>query len=100
LMVRRVYAGTPAYDQGLNAGDQILALNNMRASKDFFDARLAEKKPGDILNLTIFRNDDLSSLIIKLGDRVSPPYQIRPVPKPTDQQKSIYQSWLNLPPTK
>jgi predicted metalloprotease with PDZ domain len=97
LMVNRVYAGSPAYEQGINAGDQIVALNNMRASKDFFEARLAEKKPGDVLSLTIFRSDDMSTLIVKLGERVPPPYRIAPVANPTDQQKQIYQSWLNSP---
>lgn len=95
LIVRRVYAGSPAYEQGLNAGDQIVALNNMRTNKRFFESRLAEKKPGDILNLTIFRADDLSTLIIKLGERVASTYRIIPVAAPTDQQKKIYQSWLS-----
>src|SRR4029079_6169597 len=36
LIVRRVYAGSPAYEQGLNAGDQIVAMDNMRATKEFF----------------------------------------------------------------
>lgn len=94
LMVRRVYAGAPAYEQGLNAGDQILAMNNMRANKDFFDARLAEKKPGDLLTLTIFRSDDLSTLIIKLGERVQPAYRIAKIDQPTPVQRRIYQSWL------
>ncbi len=100
LIVKRVYAGSPAYEQGLNAGDQIVAMNNMRPSKEFFDARLAEKKPGDIINLTIFRSDDLSTLIIKLGDRVSPTYRINAIENSTEQQKRIYQSWLNGPLTK
>src|SRR5215217_3787140 len=44
LMVRRVYAGSPAYEQGLNAGDQIVAMDNMRVTtRDFFNARIAEK---------------------------------------------------------
>ena len=94
LLVRRVYAGSPAYEQGVNAGDQIVALNNMRANKDFFDARLAEKKPGDLLTLTIFRSDDLSTLVVKLGQRVDPPYRIVPVDKPSDLQQRIHQSWL------
>src|SRR5215216_4844518 len=55
LTVRRVYAGSPAYEQGLNAGDQILAMDNMRVTKDFFNARMAEKRPGDLVNLTLFR---------------------------------------------
>ena len=47
LVVRSVSAGSPAYEQGLNAGDQIVALDNMRVTRDFFNARIAEKKPGE-----------------------------------------------------
>jgi len=43
---QKVCAGAPAYEQGLNTGDQIVAFNNMRASKDFLDARIAEKTSG------------------------------------------------------
>jgi predicted metalloprotease with PDZ domain len=93
-MVRRVLAGGPAYEQGLNTGDQVVAFNNMRATKDFVDARLAEKRPGDSISLTIFRFDDLSMLLIKLGSLVDTPYAIVPVPAPSEMQKRIYQSWL------
>jgi predicted metalloprotease with PDZ domain len=95
LVVKSVYAGSPAYEQGLNAGDQIVALNNMRASKEFFDARLAEKHSGDLLNLTIFRSDDLSLLLIKLGGKLDAVYRILAAEKPTVEQKRIYDSWLN-----
>ena len=94
LLVKRVYAGSPAYEQGLNSGDQILALNNMRVNKDFFDARIAEKRAGDLVSLTIFRADDLSVLLIKLGGRLESAYRIVPAEKPTAEQKRIYQSWL------
>jgi predicted metalloprotease with PDZ domain len=94
LIVRRVYAGSPAYEQGLNAGDQIVAMDNMRATKDFFNARMAEKKPGDVVNLTIFRFDDLSSLLIKLSDKREMTYRIVPVATTTAVQKQIYANWL------
>lgn len=94
LLVRRVYAGSPAYDQGLNAGDQIVALDNMRVTRDSFNARMAEKKPGDLVNLTIFRFDDLSSLLIKLSDKREMSYRIVPVAAPTAVQKQIYANWL------
>jgi predicted metalloprotease with PDZ domain len=94
LIVRRVYAGSPAYEQGLNAGDQIVAMDNMRATKDFFNARMAEKKPGDVVNLTIFRFDDLSSLLIKLNDKREMSYRILPVATATAVQKQIYANWL------
>jgi predicted metalloprotease with PDZ domain len=97
LMVRRVYAGSPAYEQGLNTGDQIVALNNLRVNKDFFDARIAEKHPGDPISLTIFRSDDLSLMLIKLGGRSDARYRIIPVAQPTDEQKRNYQAWVGAP---
>ena len=93
-MVSRVYAGSPAYEQGLNSGDQIVALDNMRVNRESFDARLADKRPGQLINLTIFRFDDLSSLPIKLGAISDAIYRIVPIDKATEEQKRIYQSWL------
>ncbi|PYS67810.1 MAG: peptidase M61 [Acidobacteria bacterium] len=96
LIVRRVYAGSPAYDQGLNTGDQIVALNNMRVTREFFEARMAEKKPGDLINLTIFRFDDLSTLLIKLGGRTEGTYRIVTLPTQTEAQTRVYKSWLGI----
>ena len=94
LTVRAVLADTPAYDQGLNTGDQIIAFDGARVNQDQFNARLAEKRPGDTIRLTIFRNDDLRNLDIKLGGRLDPVYVITPVAQPTDEQKRLYQGWI------
>ena len=94
MVVSRVYAGSPAYEQGLNTGDQIVALGNVRANKEFFDARMKEKHPGDLVTLTIFRSDDLSTLLIKLGGQVDSTYRIVPVNGPTEIQRRIYESWI------
>ena len=97
LLVKKVYAGAAGYEQGLNTGDQILTFNNMRANKDFLDARLAEKRPGDLVTFTIFRSDDLSTLLIKLDGRLNSVYRIVPENNPVEEQKRIYQSWLGAP---
>ena len=97
LMITRVYAGSPAYEQGLNAGDQIVAVDNMRASQEFLLARLAEKKPGDTVRLMVFRFDDLRPFDVKLGARNRANYRIVAVGQPTDEQKRTYQAWLGAP---
>jgi predicted metalloprotease with PDZ domain len=94
LLVSRVLEGSPAYEQGLNTGDQIVALDNMRANKEFFEARLAEKRPGQLISLTIFRFDDLSLMPIKLGSMSNAAYRIVELEKPTEEQRKIYRSWL------
>ena len=96
LVVSRVYAGSPAYEQGLNSGDQIVALDNRRVTKEFFEARIGEKKPGDLANLTIFRFDDLSRLPVKLGGSIDALYRIVAVEHPTAEQRQTYQSWLGV----
>jgi len=100
LMVKRVLAGSPAYEQGLNAGDQIVALNNMRANKQFFDARIAEARPGDMITLTVFRFDDLRTVLVRLGQAAGSPYRIEPVENPTSEQRRTYESWLRAPLSK
>ena len=98
LVVRRVLSGGPAYEQGLNTGDQIVALDNMRVgSNEGFNARLAEKRPGDVLHLTVFRSDDLRTLDIKLGERVEGDYKIVQLAQATPEQKRLYQDWLDAP---
>jgi predicted metalloprotease with PDZ domain len=94
LLVSRVLEGSPAYEQGLNTGDQIVALDNMRANKEFFEARLAETRPGQLISLTIFRFDDLSLMPIKLGSMSNAAYRIVELEKPTEEQRKIYRSWL------
>jgi predicted metalloprotease with PDZ domain len=98
LTIVNVPSDTPAYEQGLNSGDQLIAIDGVRASTlDFFNARVAERKPGDEIQLTIFRADDLRTFRIKLGGRVEENYRIVPVKNPTPEQARIYQAWLGAP---
>ena len=97
VMVTKVYAGSPAYEQGLNAGDQIVALDNMRVTKDFLLARLAEKKSGDTARMAIFRFDDLRVIDIKLGAHYVGKYRIIQVAQATDAQRKTYEAWLRAP---
>ena len=94
VAVKSVRAGSPAYEQGLNANDRIIALDGARVDKDRFESLIAAKHLGDTVKITVFRNDDLRTLDIKLGGHVDVPYRIFQLPDPTDQQKRIYQSWL------
>lgn len=96
LMVKAVRSGTPAYEQGLNANDQIVALDGMRVTKDTLEARLAEKRPGDTIRLTIFRFDDLRTIDVRLGSRINAPYQIVALPDMTGEQRQIYRAWMAI----
>lgn len=94
LNVRNVPAGTAAYEQGLSAADQIVAVDGYRATLAFLNERIADKRPGEQLTLNVFRGDELRTLSIKLGSRTTAAYRIIPRPDATEQQRRNYQSWL------
>ncbi|HEX8335974.1 MAG TPA: PDZ domain-containing protein, partial [Pyrinomonadaceae bacterium] len=97
LTVKNVPAGTPAYEQGLSAADQIVAVDGYRATLAFLNDRVADKRPGEQMALTVFRADELRTLNIRLGARAAATYRIVPTPAPTEQQRRNYQAWLGAP---
>ncbi|HEX8069245.1 MAG TPA: PDZ domain-containing protein [Pyrinomonadaceae bacterium] len=97
LVVTSVPSDTPAYAQGINAGDQIVALDGQRATLAFFNARLDERQPGDEIALTVFRGEDLRAFKIKLGARPDENYRLVPVKNPTPEQARLYEAWLGAP---
>jgi predicted metalloprotease with PDZ domain len=98
IVIKSVRAGSPAYDQGLNAKDKIIALDGARVDKDTFDALIAAKHPGDTVRIMVFRADDVRVFDIKLAGQVDAPYRITPLPQATEPQRGIYQGWLGVMP--
>jgi predicted metalloprotease with PDZ domain len=94
LNVNSVPKGTPAYEQGLNANDQIIAVDGIRTNQTFLQSYLAEKKVGDKVKLTVFRFDELRDIEIILGSRARAAYLIAAADAPTDEQKTIYKNYL------
>jgi predicted metalloprotease with PDZ domain len=94
LTIRTVAANTPAYEQGLNTGDQIVAIDGYRASNTFLQNYLAERKPNDTVRLTVFRFDKLREFPFKLGANMRADYSFRPVENPSDQQRRLYREYL------
>jgi predicted metalloprotease with PDZ domain len=94
LNVRNVPAGTPAYDQGINAGDQIVAVDGYRVSQTFLTQYIGERKPGDKVRLTIFRHDRLRDIEFTLGANTRKEFSFTPVEQPTEQQQRLYSQYL------
>jgi Predicted protease with the C-terminal PDZ domain len=93
--VRTVRSDTPAYEQGLNSGDQIVAIDGYRASMARLQQYVGERKPGDKVRLTIFRTDRLRDIEFTLGENLRKDYTIVPVANPTEQQRRLYRDYMN-----
>ncbi|MBV9242034.1 MAG: M61 family metallopeptidase [Acidobacteria bacterium] len=95
LTVKSVPANTPAYEQGINSGDQIVAIDGYRASVMFLQSYLADKKPGDKVRLTIFRFEKLRDFDFILGPNDRREYDFEHVANPTEQQRKLYHDFFN-----
>src|SRR4051794_36827006 len=84
LTIRTIAAGTPAYEQGLNTGDQIVAIDGYRASQSFLQSYLGNKKPNDKVRLTVFRFDRMRDIDLVLGENTRRDYSFLPVESPTE----------------
>ena len=94
LKVAVVPSDTPAYEQGLSAGDILLAVDGVRVpTVEFLNDRVREKKSGNKITLTLFRNDQLKTLDIRLGGRVRPEFRLMPVANPTATQREQFKAW-------
>lgn len=94
LIVASVPKDTPAYEQGLNANDQIVAVDGNRASQIFLASYLGDKKPLDKIKLTVFRFDQLRDIEIVLSGRAKQDFQIKAVENLTDDQKRLYKEFF------
>ncbi len=94
LIIRSIPAGTPAYEQGLNTSDQIVAVDGYRASQSFLQSYINERKPGDTVKLSIFRFDKMREIDFKLGSDTRKEYSLVPMPDASDEQKRLYNQYL------
>lgn len=93
-VVTAVLAGTPAYRAGINAGDELVALDGLRVGGESLAARLVERAAGDVVALTVFRRDELVTLEVGLEAPVPSRWRVVAVEEPTAAQQAVREHWL------
>jgi predicted metalloprotease with PDZ domain len=92
-VVQQVLADSPAYRAGVNAGDELIALNGLRVGAEGLGARLGELTAGQRAELTVFRRDVLTRLQMEIEP---PPSRmvVRRAPGATPEQVRWLDDWL------
>jgi predicted metalloprotease with PDZ domain len=67
LLVSEIRRGTPAYGSGLNAGDEIVAIDDLRVDPDDLDRRLQNYRPGQRVSLLVARGEMMRRVDLTLG---------------------------------
>ena len=84
----------PAFAQGLNVNDEIIAINGFRVDQELLSARIGEAPPGAVVDFLVSRDGRLLTLPITLGTQEARDYRIERLAKPTPKQKRICEAWL------
>lgn len=96
LLVSLVYRDGPAYNQGLNVNDEIVAIDGGKvpANVEALNRIMSTKAPNDVINLTVVRDGLIKNLSIQLGQNPNKTYKIQRVANPTAEQEALYNKWL------
>ncbi|MGL5508756.1 MAG: PDZ domain-containing protein, partial [Microcoleaceae cyanobacterium] len=93
-IVKFVESNSPAQLAGIDAGDQLLAINGWKVTADKLGDRLREYICHDVIHVSFFHQDQLQTKEIILGDYRPQNYHIIPVKKPSGSQSKNFQGWL------
>ena len=93
--ISKVERNSPAWQGGVTIDDEIVALNQLQLKSSLQD-RLKDFKPGQTIELSLFREGRLQHKKVVLGALPAKPSQIMPVAKPTAAQRQFHQAWLGV----
>jgi len=98
-VVKFVEHDSPAQRAGVDAGDEVLALDGMRVTTEQWGDRLRDYKPGDTVELAFFHQDELRTGILTLAPPRPTHYQIVPLAQPTPAQQENLRGWIGVLPS-
>jgi len=93
-MINFVEAYSPAMFAGIDAGDELLAIDKMRIKAEELNERLKDYQAGDTIEVTIFHQEQLRTLPVKLTTPQPSRYELVSFKNPTDIQKQNLTGWL------
>ena len=97
LVVARVLRGSPAFDAGVNADDEIVAIAGYRVRPDQWERRLDALRPGELVPLLVARRDRLVTLQLTLAAPPSASWRLERSPEATPDASGRLERWLTQP---
>jgi len=93
VVVSMVYRYSPAWEAGISAEDEIIAVNGFRVNDSLSDW-LKRFRVGDEVTLTISRSGKLRTITTKLIGSPETKLEIVKKDGATAEQKALYEGWL------
>jgi predicted metalloprotease with PDZ domain len=81
-------------EAGLLAEDEVVAVDGVKCDAPQLISRSDDKKPGDVMRVTVFRRDRLFEVPVTLGAKPSDGAYVVKLETVTEAQKDSYKAWL------
>jgi predicted metalloprotease with PDZ domain len=95
VLVVNTLAGLPAYEGGLNTGDELVAIDGLRVDAANSLERLSDLRAGQRVRLTFFRRERLTSLELTAAPKPFDRYSIAPMKEASSAQTALRVAWLH-----
>jgi predicted metalloprotease with PDZ domain len=92
-IIKFVEADSPAAQAGIDANDELLAINDIRVTSQQFNERLKDYQVGDNIHVTVFHQDELKTLYVTLAQSRPSRYEIVQIESASDVQQQNLSGW-------
>lgn len=89
-----VEANSPAGKVGIEAGDELLAIDGFRVTSETLTERLQDYQEGDAIEVTVFHQEELKTLKITLDPAQPSSYQVKIMDNLSESQRENLRHWL------
>jgi predicted metalloprotease with PDZ domain len=96
-IIKFVEANSPAQLGGINALDELLAIDGIKVTADGLSDRLKDYQAEDIIQVTVFHQDELRTLPITLNTPRVGKYQLKLIDNLSTAQQQNFSGWLGVP---
>lgn len=93
-IIKFVEAGSPAQIAGIDAGDELLAIDGIKVGTNGLAERLKDYQPNDCMQVTVFHLDQLNTHTVTLTSPIPTKYQLKLIEKLDSSQKDNLIGWL------
>lgn len=93
-IIKFVESGSPAELAGIDTEDELLAIDGIRITVEQLQERLKDYQAGDIIHLSLFHQDELRTLPVKLAQPKPMRYEVQVIEGLSAAQKELQMGWL------
>ena len=97
LVVKQIWEGSPAERHGLSLGDEIVAVNTLRAGLSNWEALLSYPDPSSSIELQVFRSDILQTITLQHDPHYHlERFMLVPLASPSLTQLANLTAWIQV----